>query len=163
MVGQKTTIHPFQRSLFLKVDRNINVNIQEPFLIANNINSDSFQFLEFITNSPDFQNNQYEHLVSINVYLDNNLQPTPIPGLYDIVFNLMNFRDVESYILKERIFKPFENGFWKQKLSIDQLVDLLSGLSPITPDTFGKVKKYELIMDVPIIADPGNSINPVRL
>jgi hypothetical protein len=156
MVGQQTTIHQFQRALFLKVDNNINVNIQEPFLFASNIRSESFQFLEFVTNDPSFQNNQYEHLVKINVYLDKDVNPTPIPGLFGLISNLMNLSDVNSYVQKERIYKPFMNGFGKLNLSIDQLVDLLSGLSPIIPDTVGKLKRYELIIDQATVGETSN-------
>jgi hypothetical protein len=160
MVNQETTIHQFQRSLFHLVDKNINVKIEEPILTASNIFGEIFQHLSFVTNDPSFQNNQYEHLIGLNIFIDNELKPIQIPGLFEIVTEYMRLSDVKSYINKERIFKPFEEGFGPNHYSIDQIVDFISELSPRFASTRGKIKKYELILDVPAFPNLAANLPP---
>jgi hypothetical protein len=149
-MSQEKTIHQFQRMLFLNQNPNINVKIVEPYLYAQNITVEDVCDLEFVTNDPSFMNNNYEHLVGINVYLDSKSYPTKIYGLLEIVSDHMKSADVIAYANKERTYKPFKNGFGNSRginRNVDDLINVLSELSHSVPDTKGKIKLIELIMD----------------
>lgn len=145
-INPEFTIHQYQKSLFKKVNPNINVIIDEPFLYAENILPEDVKFLEFVTNVPSYINNNYEHLVDINIYIDNI--PYTLYGLLDIIDNTMKRSDTEAFINKNRIYKPFIDGFGKNKnYDIVELIDILSDLAPDLHVTKGKKITFEFVMD----------------
>jgi len=143
-----STLLTLQESLFKRVNPNIITNISGNLIIAENITEQDFPYLIFVTNNPSFSNEQLR-LTNINVYLENNVQPTMIYGLLPIVQQRLYYKGSESYSLKENTYTPFINGF--KGGSIGTTVDKLSNLSVYTPDTNFKVKKFTLFIKSNII------------
>jgi hypothetical protein len=145
----------FQAGLFKKVTPNIIVRTNGLALVASNIDAEAFQFLEFIVNNPSF-NDAPLRLAKINVFLNDSIQPTFIPGLFEIIVSSMNLSSLNAFVGKEIIYRPFIEGIGKQKLSILELINRLSQLSSFTPDILGKKVKLQLIFRTDILDDGGN-------
>ena len=146
-MGEKSTILQMQRVLFSATDPNIitNISADQTTITASNISEQTFQYLSMATNNPSYTNG-YLYLTDIQVYLNNDVFPTMIYGLYPIVYERMSYSDTSAFISGANSNQPFINGF-QGGISIGQLVDQLSALSRSTPDTYGKVKKFVLVMD----------------
>ena len=95
--------------------------------------------------------NSYLYIQDIQVYLNNNLNPTKIFGLLDIVETRVQLSDAAAYSNSQVTHKPFMNGF-KNNITMGQLVDTLSNLSRATVSTTGKTKTYTLVFDPKNIA-----------
>jgi len=141
-----TTIITIQESLFKRVNPNIITNISNNghTLIADNISEEDFAQLIFVTNSPSF-NGIKMTVFDIKVYLDNNVHPTIIYGLLDIVGQTITSSESIAYSQGKSTYQPFINGF--QVNTIGNLVDELSSLSINTPYTYGKKKIYSLYIE----------------
>ena len=157
-MGEKSTILQMQRVLFSATDPNIitNISADQTTITASNISEQTFQYLSMATNNPSYTNG-YLYLTDIQVYLNNDVFPTMIYGLYPIVYERMSYSDTSAFISGANSNQPFINGF-QGGISIGQLVDQLSALSRSTPDTYGKVKKFVLVMDpvTSVVVAPGN-------
>ena len=146
----KNAINQIQASLFTSVDPSIIVWISEDqsTITASNISEDTFANLKLVTNNPQYPIPM--QIVGIQVYLNNNKYPTNIFGLFDFVFHKAAKSDTDAFVNNQKIHQPFING-WQNGITIGQLVDTLSALSPQVPDTHGIVKTFTLIMDPPIV------------
>lgn len=143
----KSTILAIQYALLKRLDPSIGVTISEDqkLLTASDVSEETFQQLLFVTNNPGFQNS-YMFLENILVYLGNDIHPTEIYGLLPIVKQKIENSDASAYIDGATTHQPFINGF-QNGVNIGTLVDALSALSKNTPDTYGIVKKFTLIID----------------
>ena len=132
----------------------LSINPEQTIITASNITEEDFPFLAFITNNPSF-GTSYMYLTDIKVYLENQLFPTEIFGLFPIVAEQIAASDTVAFINTQRSHKPFINGF-QDGLTIGALIDTLSSLSGSTPDTYGKIKKFVLVLDPPPAVQPAN-------
>jgi hypothetical protein len=141
------TILALQNVLFNLTDPNIITSISDDgkTITASNISENSFANISVVTNNPKY-NNGYFYLSDIQVYLDNELFPTTIYGLYPIVYQRIAYSDTRAFIENKNTNQPFINGF-KNGITIGQLVDKLSTFSISTPNTYGKIKKFVLKFD----------------
>ena len=148
-MSSKSTILAIQEVLFNATDSNIitKISADQTTIYASNITEEIFQYLSIATNNPGYSNG-YMYLTDIEVYLDNNLFPTTIYGLFPIVYERIAYSDTLAFIENKNVNQPFINGF-QGGVTIGQLVDQLSSLSRSTPDTYGKVKKFVLVFDPP--------------
>lgn len=150
-----TTIIIIQESLFKRVNPNIITNISDNghTLIADNISEEDFAQLIFVTNSPSFNGTKMS-LFDIKVYLDNEVQPTMIYGLLEIVKQTITYNESIAYSEGQSTYQPFINKF--QIGTIGNVVNELSSLSINTPYTYDKKKVYSLYIenstDRPMIA-----------
>ena len=146
-MSSKSTILAMQQVLFNVTDPNIitSISADQTTITASNISEQIFQYLSIATNNPSYTNG-YLYLTDIQVYLDNDLFPTTIYGLYPIVYERISYSDTSAFIAGANANQPFINGF-QGGITIGQLVDKLSSLSRSTPDTYGKVKKFVLVFD----------------
>ena len=156
----KSTILQFQNVLFKAVDPNIIVSFSDDntTITASNISEQIFPYLLLVTNSASY-NNGYMYLSDIKVYLNNDLFPTEIFGLYPIVYEKIAFSDTSAFVVGNNTNQPFINGF-KNGITIGQLVDELSSLSRATPTTIGYTKKYSLSFD-PMAEFTSGQIKPL--
>ena len=152
-MSSKSTILAILNVLLKSVDQNIITSISDDqtTITASNITEANFPNLILITNNPSY-NNSYVYLSNISVYLDNNLFPTEIHGLFPIVQEAVQIGDSLGFVQQNTINLPFINGFKNNPsdstgLTIGQLIDALSLLNISLPDTYGKVKKFTLIFD----------------
>jgi hypothetical protein len=152
MPNGRSTILNFLSALLKTLDPAIDVEISEDqtTLTASNISEATMVNLVIPTNNPSFQNS-YLYLQDIHVYLNNNLVPTKIFGLLEIVETRIQLSDATAYCSSQVTHKPFMNGF-KNNITMSQLVDTLSNLSRATVTTTGKTKHYTLIFDPKNIA-----------
>ena len=104
------TLLTLQESLFKRINPNIITNINGNLIIAENITEEDFPYLIFVTNNPSFSNEQLR-LTDINVYLENNVQPTMIYGLLPIVQQRLYYDESKAYSLNQTTYTPFINGF----------------------------------------------------
>ena len=133
-----------QESLFRILDTNIKLDISDDghTLVASDISEEAIINLTMITNNPI--NNACLHFDNIMVFLDKDLDPTPIFGFYDICSQTLEVEDVLSYINGKNTFQPFLQGF-QNGTSINELCDQLSLLSTYSPDTTGRKKNYTCV------------------
>ena len=155
MSSGKSVVLALQQSLYKSTNPAIilSINPEQTIITASNVTEEDFPFLAFITNNPSF-GTSYMYLTDIQVYLNNELFPTEIFGLYPIVEEQIAASDTAAFIASQRSHKPFINGF-QGGLTIGGLIDTLSSLSTSTPDTYGQVKKFVLVLDPP----PGQPSN----
>jgi hypothetical protein len=141
-----TTIITIQEALFKTINPNIitNINNDGHTLIADNISEEDFAQLTFVTNSPSFNGTKMS-LFDIKVYLDNEVQPTMIYGLLEIVKQTMTYEESIAYSEGQSTYEPFINGF--QVGTIGDIVNELSSLSVNTPYTYNKKKIYSLYIE----------------
>lgn len=141
-----TTIITIQESLFKRVNPNIITNISDNghTLIADNISEEDFAQLIFVTNSPSFNGTKMS-LFDIKVYLDNEVQPTMIYGLLEIVKQTITYNESIAYSEGQSTYQPFINKF--QIGTIGNVVNELSSLSVNTPYTYNKKKVYSLYIE----------------
>ena len=133
-----------QESLFRILDTNIKLDISADghTLVASNISEESIINLTMVTNNPI--NNACLHFDNIMVFLDKDLNPTPIFGFYDICSQTLEVEDLLSYINGKNTFQPFLQGF-QNGTSINELCNQLSLLSKYSPDTTGRKKNYTCV------------------
>ena len=155
----KSTILILQDVLFKNTNPNIITTISEDqtTITASNISEFDFSNLSVITNNPGY-NSTYFYLTDIKVYLENNLFPTIIYGLYDIVLARISSSDAQAFVDDKKSHQPFINGF-QNGTTIGELIDTLSNLSRATPDTYGIPKKFVLTFDPP----PFASVKGIRV
>ena len=155
MSNGKSTVLALQSSLYKNTNPAIilSINKEQTVITASNISEADFHSLAFITNNPSF-GSSYMYLTDIKVYLDNQLFPTQIFGLYPIVAQQIAGSDTAAFIVGQRSHKPFINGF-QGGLTIGALIDTLASLSASTPDTYGKTKKFVLVLDPPPVQSTG--------
>jgi hypothetical protein len=140
----KSSILSLQGILFRKIDSEIKIQINDDYthITASNISEESFKKLVIITNSPTYKNS-YFHLDDINVTLDNDNEPTEIFGLFQIVEKRIEISDLDGFINDQKTHTPFNYGF-QDGITIGRLIDILSSLSKITPDTTDRKKKFTI-------------------
>jgi hypothetical protein len=140
----RSVILTLQESLFRDLDPNIITNLSEDghILYASNITEQNIKYVQFVANSPLF-GGVYMVLEGVEVFLDNNLLPTPVYGLYEILNQRVKIVDAKSYIINQKTYTPFNVNF--QVGTVPQLTDTLSSLSTSSTNTYGHIKKYTLI------------------
>ena len=143
----KPTILQIQQNIFYNTDPSIICEISPDgtILKASNISPLTFQKLTLITNTPSY-NNTYFEFIDIEVFLGNDLLPTKIFGIRDIVNARIKTSEGFAFVNSFITHDPFINGF-QNRLTIDEIVDILSEISDETPQTKGIPKKYTLIFD----------------
>lgn len=127
---------------------------------ASNITPFAFQKLTLITNSPSY-NNTYYFFLDVQVYLGNNLLPTKIFGLSQIINAKIRTSEANAFIHGKRTHDPFINGF-KNGLNIDEIVDILSSISDETPETKGVPKNFTLFFDPATAEVESFGVPPIR-
>ena len=111
-------------------------------LIASNISETKVNEIRLVTNNSS--NNARLHFDDILVYLDNELEPSPVYGFYPICLQRLEREDVIAFSEGRPTYQPFIYGF-QDGISINELCDKLSYLAVGSPDTFGKVKHYTMV------------------
>jgi hypothetical protein len=143
-----------QQKLFQTVDSTISTKIirtgNKKKLIASGISEETIEKLEFLTNTD--QNNNYLYLEEFNVYIFGFPDPINISGLHDIAINLYRDSDLDNFIEGNKVKIPFtgyqisHNGGVEVK-SFSEFIDILTDILPSTPNTLGKQKYYEVVLN----------------
>jgi len=143
-----------QQCLVLEVNPNISVVIQKTenknLLIIQDIPEENIDEILFITNTD--QNNNYGYLEDINVYTNGSANPVYIPGLVEIAKILYRYSDKKGFLNGNKTHGPFNPTTWSNNSgftgsSFNEFVDQLTDLIPYIVNTYGKVKKYELVFN----------------
>jgi len=132
-----------QESLFRILDTEIKIDTSADghTLIARNVTETDLINVVMVTNSPSF--NERIEFKGIEVFLNNQLNASPVYGFYPICLQALEIQDVQAYQAAKKTFQPFLNGF-QSGSTINELCDNLSALSVGSPDTYGSVKTYTL-------------------
>jgi len=138
-----------QQALIAKIDPTISTKIIDTSdggkrLLIYNVSESSIQLLEFFTNTD--QNNNYMYLDNFSVTIEGDLQPLEFPGLSETMIKIYELSDSNGFINGSKTQKPFAPNSFKGE-SINQFVDAYSALLPYVPNTFGKVKNYNLVLN----------------
>ena len=130
-----------QESLFRILDTSIKIDISFDghTLVARNISEEDMINLTMVTNSSSY--NERIEFKAVEVFLNTQLNPSPVYGFYSICLQSLEIQDVEAFTLGNKTYQPFINGF-QGGMTINQLCDHLSALSVGSPDTYGNVKTY---------------------
>jgi len=111
-------------------------------LVASNISETKAIEIRLVTNNAS--NNARLHFDDIFVYLDNELEPSPVYGFYQILLQRIEKEDVIAFSDSRPTYQPFIKNFQGDN-SVNELCDKLSELALGSPDTFGRVKHYTMI------------------
>jgi len=130
-----------QESLFRILDTSIKIDISADghTLIARNITEADMINLTMVTNSSSY--NERIEFKGVEIFLNNQLNPSPVYGFYSICLQSLEIQDVEAFAAGKKTYQPFLNGF-QNAMTVNQLCDHLSALSVGSPDTYGSVKTY---------------------
>jgi len=146
-----------QKHILRNINPNIIVDIYDTYdggkrLHACNITEDDINKLAFITNTDE--NNNYLYIENFQVYLDNSLWPSDIPGLFNVVENMFQCSDASSFIKEttQKLHYPFNLDNIKNApnftgTDFNQYVDFYSGSIPFTVSTSSHVKTYKIILN----------------
>ena len=134
-----------QEALFKILDPRIKTTISPDghTLVASNISESAIINIRLITNNA--ANNARLHFNDIQVYLENDLQPTTVYGFLPICLENVEIADVNAFIADKTTYQPFINGF-QDGISVNQLCDKLSAYSEGSPDTINIVKHYTVVL-----------------
>jgi hypothetical protein len=101
-----------QRRLFNILNRNIlsEITPDNVYITASNITEGDFKNIKLIVNNPKYCEKPM-NLVELHVYIGDNLTPTHIPGLFDIVKKRIDDSDSDAFISGQKTHQPFINGF----------------------------------------------------
>ena len=144
-----STILLQQKALFQVLANNIKFNISDDGhkLFASNILESQINNISIITNNPSY--NFYLDFKDIQVYLEGQLNPTPVYGLFQILKQRQEKEDVIAFYNNELKYKPFIKTFQGGN-DVNKLCDVISSLARGSEDTTGKVKTYTMIFVNPL-------------
>ena len=119
-------------------------------LIASGISEETIEKLQFLTNTD--QNNNYLYLEEFNVYIFGFPDPINISGLNEIAINLYRDSDLNDFISSSKIKIPFTGSHITDNGGIEvetfsEFIDILTYIQPNTPNTGGKQKFYEVVLN----------------
>jgi len=130
-----------QKHLFKKLNPNINCDFSEDgsHIFASNISENDFKNITLVTNDLGYSGKPM-NFVDIKVYLTpqgkpQNVSPTNIIGLEDIVRHSVEYSDSEAFFANKNTHQPFINGFGVNKTDISPTIDNLSQYSYSLPVT----------------------------
>ena len=131
-------------ALFRVLDPNIKLILSSDGhkLTASDISETKANEIRLITNNS--ANNARLHFDEVLVYLNNELEPSPVYGFFPICLQRLEREDVIAFSEGRPTYQPFIYGF-QDGISINELCDRLSYLAVGSPDTFGKVKNYTMV------------------
>jgi len=142
MSVSRSTLLMQQKALFNLLGNNINVNMSNSnTLVASNISEEEMINLQIVTNYAF--NGAVLHFDKIEVYLEGDLDPVNVYGLYDILNEQIQVLDTIAFINKENVYQPFKNGF-QNGITVNELCDQLSELCVYSRDTTDIVKTYTM-------------------
>jgi hypothetical protein len=132
-----------QKSLFQVLGNNIKFDISEDGheLIVYNILESQINEIVLVTNNAYY--NSYLNFENIEVYLDTQLHPTIVFGLYEILKQRQDKEDVLAFSNGNPTYKPFIKTFQGDN-DVNKLCDEISQLSRGAEDTIGRVKTYKI-------------------
>jgi hypothetical protein len=107
-------------------------------LTISQVSESDIKNLSFFTNTD--KNNNYLNLESFNVYLDNNVAPSLIPGLKIVAKDMWKHYDAVSFVNNSKTFIPFPN--------ISSFLDNYTTAIPFVPQTVNHIKIYKLHLRV---------------
>jgi hypothetical protein len=123
----------------------ITISSDNTTITISNITPDTFAKLPLITNTPAFSD--YYFFMHLLVFIGENVLPTKILGLDEIINSRIRSSDLDGFINKQTSHTPFSKGF-KNGSNINDLVSKLSLLSVVTPDVpLDANLKFTLVMD----------------
>jgi hypothetical protein len=101
-----------QQRLFSTLDRNIIVENINGTIVASNITSANFANIKIVINNPMFADASI-YLNDVHVFINNNLKPTYVPGLLQILQSRIRDSDTDGYLATSTAstHQPFLNGF----------------------------------------------------
>lgn len=146
-MASKSTILELQKSILSAIDPSLIITISSDntTIFISNITPESFVNLKLVSNNPSF--GTYYYFIALNVFIGDNLSPTKILGLDNIIESKIRSTDLDSFINNKTFHTPFSNGF-KNGLTITELIHNLSLLSLLTPDVPLDAKlRFTLVMD----------------
>ena len=132
------------QGLFIKLNPSIVLKFSADGhkLIASNITEKDINRIYFLTN--DARNNSILKLEKVEVFLDGDFNASPVYGLYDILAHKIILENSIAYYNGIRVFQPFSNGFDTGVDTVNILVDKLSALTRLSPNTSDKIKTYRM-------------------
>ena len=143
------------KQLVLSVDPSVSVDLKyypdggmKIFLYG--ISEATIGKLSFLTNT-DFNNN-YLYLEDLNVYINNNISPLNIPGLFDITNSMYKQSDIKEFLAGNKVKQPFapsniQSTSLPPGSTFNDLVDTLTGVIPYVESTVNHVKTYEIVLN----------------
>jgi hypothetical protein len=135
-MSNTSTILLQQQSHILDLNNTASANIETEInnlkLNVYNFSIGDFQNLKLITNVPQ-NHNFYLILNKIEVFINNNLAPTPVYGLLDLLKAQINQKNLDNYKSDNKSFKPFKDDNFKDDTTITELFTKLMNLSPDCP------------------------------
>ena len=148
-------IHTTQK-LLQSVDTNLRFKIERrddktQHLHVANISEETLSKLFFLVNTD--QNNNYGYLENIFVFTEDDYSRTPIeiPGVSELANGIWDNADAFGFINSQKTETPFlnplNNPITNEPLSFPQYVDLITAIIPWLPKTFGKVKKFGIVLN----------------
>ena len=156
------------KSLLIQVDSNISAEIvtdenAKKTLIVNNVPEEVIDNLVFITNTD--QNNNYLYIDNFLVYTNKSPNPTPLPGLNNVVTSVFYNSDITSFLNGNKTHKPFQGVLYQQDCSFrgntfSEFVDFFSSSIPLSATTIGSIKTYDFIVYPDISTSSLSSISP---
>jgi hypothetical protein len=132
-----------QDALFKMLGPNVKTTISSDghTLVASGITETQITQVQFITNNAN--NNAKLHFDGIKVYLDNDIEPSPVHGFLEVLQYRVAKEDVLALIDKKTTYQPFLRTF-QGDITINQLCNEISVLDESSPDTYNKKKTYTL-------------------
>jgi hypothetical protein len=115
--------------------------------------------LRFITNDPIYKN-AYMTISHVDVFLNENLFPTPIYGLDEIVKTRFEFSDLHVFLQKNDgqnsgvSHRPFKTGFGKPNSpnGLVEITDVIKSLAMLTDEVpainCSTTMKFKIVVDM---------------
>ena len=141
--NQSLDILQIQKSLFASQNPQIITNIEGNILIASNINEIDIINVTLVANGPQY--NTIMTFVDCSVYLNKDFIASPVAGLDDILSLQITVQNSEAYKRGDRTYKAWDKGF--RCGPFNKLVDDLTGLTKISPDSKGIPRTYTLVFE----------------
>jgi len=113
-------------------------------MIVDNVTEDNLSNFPLITNFPE--NNFTLKFIKLQVFLENHFEPSYVFGINPILQQKIILENSKAFADNKKTYKPFLNFSSKIK-NVNYLIDELSGLCDISPDTRNKVKTYRLYFE----------------
>jgi len=110
-------------------------------LTISNISERDMINIPLVTNDPLYD--AVMTLEGCSVNLNNRHIDYEIPGFYQILEPKIGVEDATAFTNNKKTYTPFLSGF--KCGTVNQLCDNLSGLTYLSPSTYGHVKTYTLV------------------
>jgi len=113
-------------------------------LIIENVIESELSALKFLTNTD--RNNNYLYLESMTLRLNDANKDIEIPGMSEILINIFQLSDINSFLNDSKTHTPFSNSAFNGE-SVGIFVDRLTEQLPFGPKTNNKVKYFSLVLN----------------